>query len=134
MAYTLTRALSLGADNAGKTLRAQLVDTAGANVGSPITTGFAARGPAGSYRWQGSLPDGFQGWIEIADTGTGSVLAVLPVNPRESEYADLKTSSRLAASTPLAELAYGPPANPTVEQAMMLLYMALRNRMETTAS
>jgi hypothetical protein len=45
------------------------------------------------------------------------------------------TASSVLVGSPLAELAQGvPPASPTVEQAIMLLYMGMRNEMQTTTA
>jgi hypothetical protein len=43
MSYTLGLAIILAEDDTGLTLRGQLVDNSGANVGSAFTTGFAER-------------------------------------------------------------------------------------------
>jgi hypothetical protein len=137
MAYTLSIPLLLGAGNAGKTLEAQLF-TPGppvADYGSPVNTGFVERGTKGTYLWTGSIPDGFQGGVEFRDAATATVLSLVAINPQEAEYTDVKVSSRTGMATVLSELPPGaPPATPTVEQAVMLLYMALRNRLDTTAS
>ena len=53
MAYTLTIPIALGTSKTGLTLKAQLVDTAGADVGSAITTGFVEIG--GSYPFTPAL-------------------------------------------------------------------------------
>jgi len=135
MAYSLSISLALGAANAGQTLSAQLFDTAGTNQGSAITTGFVERGANGTYLWTGSIPDDFTGAVEFKRTDTSAVLSVVSINPREVEYTDARVSSRVSLGATLAELSAGaPPATPTVEQALMLLYMALRNRMDTTST
>jgi hypothetical protein len=58
MAYTLDRALILGALKAGLTdLRAQLVDVNGADVGAAISTTFAEIGTGvGLYHWSYTVP------------------------------------------------------------------------------
>jgi hypothetical protein len=141
MAYTTCLALLLGAGNSGQSLEGQLVKwdpntSQWVDEGSAITTGFTERGSSGCYLWQGSLPDGFRGGMEIRIPGSPpTVLAVAAVNPQEAEHADVKVSSRLGAGVTLTELGAGaPPATPTLEEALMFLYMALRNEMVTTAT
>lgn len=99
MAYTVTVGALLGSGKTGlaSTLRAQLVDTAGTNVGS-AQSGFIERGASGSYMVTLTVPDGHQGGCDVYATGApGTILAFAAINPSEVENADAKVSSRAAA-------------------------------------
>lgn len=94
--YTLTYGLALGpAYAATSDLRAQLVDTAGSNVGSAISTGFVNIGN-GFHMWSyASMPDDHRGGVKFySNAAASTVLAFLCVNPQEAEYTDVKTSTR----------------------------------------
>ena len=96
MTYTLDFALALGSGKAGLAdLRAQLVDTGGANVGSAVSTGFVEIG-AGNYLWHyAAIPDSHRGGVAFYSNATpATVLAFGAVNPEEAENADAKTSTR----------------------------------------
>jgi hypothetical protein len=89
MSYTLDTALILGSQKAGLTLAAQLVDTAGADVGDEVTTGFTEIGN-GNYLWHyAAFPDGHRGGVKFYESGTpGVILAFAGINPEENEIAD----------------------------------------------
>jgi hypothetical protein len=93
MSYAITIGLALGTSQTGLSLEAQPVNTAGANVGSAITTGFVEYG-AGQYAWSGSLPDGHTGGVKFQLAGGGAFKAFAPINPQEVENPDAKTSTR----------------------------------------
>lgn len=101
MAYGLVFTLALGAGRTGlaSTLRAQRVDTSGADTGSVISTGFVEDGTSGNYLFfTSAIPDGFQGSVRFYDTGAPSTsLGLAAINPTETENADVKTSTRAAA-------------------------------------
>jgi hypothetical protein len=88
MSYTAAYVIPL--DTAGLTLSAQLVDTAGVNVGSAVTTGFVDLA-GGFYGWAyGGFPDGFRGYVKVLNGAT--VLAAVAVNPEDGENLDTKVS------------------------------------------
>ena len=90
MTYTLDFGLTLGTGKAGLTdLRAQLVDTMGAAVGSAIATGFAEVG-SGCYLWHyASIPDAHRGGVAIYSAATpATILAFGAINPEEAERVD----------------------------------------------
>lgn len=96
MAYTLDFALDLGPANTGLAdLRAQLVDTAGSNSGSAISTGFAEIG-GGKYLWHyASFPDGHRGGVKFyRNAAPSTILAFASLNPEEAENTDVKISTR----------------------------------------
>lgn len=96
MAYRRCISIALGGSQIGLTLSAQLIDTAGANVGSLITTGFSEIGVGNYLLDYASFPDGHRGAIKFL---TGATLrAVLAINPEDFENGDAKITSRL--STP----------------------------------
>lgn len=96
MAYTLDFSLDLGPANTSLAdLRAQLVDTAGSNTGSAISTGFTEIG-GGKYLWHYTgFPDGHRGGVKFYRNAAPSViLAFSSINPEEAENTDAKTSTR----------------------------------------
>ncbi|CAN0480258.1 unnamed protein product, partial [Phaeothamnion confervicola] len=69
LAYRIRKKIGLGSNRTGLTLKGQLYDSAGATVGSEITTGFTELG-GGDYEIDHSnCPDGFIGRI-LVYTGT----------------------------------------------------------------
>lgn len=96
MAYTLDISLTLGSAKAGLAdLRAQLVNTGGANVGAAVSTGFTEI-DSGMYLWHyAAFPDGHRGGVRFYSNATpAATLAFVSVNPEEAENADAKTSTR----------------------------------------
>lgn len=146
MAYNVAIPITLPETMTGKSLRIQFFDpTNGSNIGSELTTGFVEIG-SGWYSWQGSAPDGIAGF-KIREVAQTKVWQVGSLNPAEVQYVDAAVSSRATPAQvateisdalrvdTLPELGIGTPAaTPTVSQALMLLYMALRDRMDTTAT
>ena len=98
MAYTLTFGLALGTSQTGLTLAAQLVDTAGGNVGGEVTTGFVELGQ-GNYTWTyAGIPDGHRGAAKFYEDGVpGTILAIAAINAEEGERLDMAVSSRAVA-------------------------------------
>lgn len=89
MAFTLTTVLTLPEHLSALTLSAQLIDTAGANVGSAVASGFVNVG-GGQYLWHyASYPDGFRGAVKFTRTDTSSVVACVAINPEEGEQVGL---------------------------------------------
>lgn len=85
MAETLTIGLALGNNHAGiAEMRAQLIDTLGANVGAAVSTGFVEVGE-GFYQWTyAAFPDEFRGGVKFySNADAGTILAYVPVNPLE---------------------------------------------------
>lgn len=114
MAYTLDTALAL--DTAGLTLSAQLVDTAGANVGSAVSTGFSDLG-LGFYLWHYTgFPDGFRGAVKFS--AAGAVKAVAAINPEEGENTDVKTSTRTTLNVGALSVNY---VGPVVDDGVIKL-------------
>lgn len=106
MAYELVSSISLGPTNTGLTLKAQLVDTVGANVGAGILTGFVEIG-GGDYLWDyAGFPDGFRGGIKILNAADDSLLAFGVMNPQDAENLDVKVSSIVAISFPAGAIAF----------------------------
>jgi len=94
MAYTLNIDLALGSSQTGLTLLAQLVTSAGANQGNPVSTGFSEIGE-GTYLWTYSLfPNDFRGGVKFYESGVpATTLAFISINPEEIENPDIKTSA-----------------------------------------
>jgi hypothetical protein len=94
MAYTLTISIALGSSKTGLTLNAQLINTAGGNVGGAVATGFVEVG-AGNYQWTyASFPDGHRGGVKFYDNADPTtILAFAAINPEEGEYTDQKSST-----------------------------------------
>jgi hypothetical protein len=96
MAYTLSIPILLGTAQIGLTLKAQLVDMSGANVGAAITTGFVEIG-LGNYLLTTAIPDGHRGGMKILKSDN-TLMAFGAINPEEGENSDTKTSTRVATS------------------------------------
>jgi hypothetical protein len=129
VAYSLTFTLALGAAHASETLGARLITWTGSGytAGSIITTNFDHRG-GGNWLWSyDSFTEGFQGAVEFgvySGSALTSILAVASVNPQDE--AVMKQT--------VSELTTVPGASPTVEKALALLYMALRNKLVTESA
>lgn len=96
MAYTLDFAF-FGRTAGVTDWRAQLIDTAGANVGSAISTGFVDVGN-GFYQWHyAAIPDAHRGGVKFYRLADSIVLAFGSINPEEAEYTDSKISAVAAA-------------------------------------
>lgn len=80
MAYTFTFVVELGPYDTGLALSGQFIDTAGADVGSAITTGWVEIG-TGYYMLTTSIPADHRGAIKISDAATGRLLEVGVINP-----------------------------------------------------
>ncbi len=94
MAYEATFSMSLGTSNTGiADLRAQLIDDAGVDVGSAVSSGFVEI-DSGFYSWNyASLPDGHRGGVRFySAASSGVTLSFAAINPEELEYTDSKTS------------------------------------------
>lgn len=99
MAYELSVNLVLGAENAGLTLSAQRIDTAGANVGAAVTTGFVDL-TGGDYLWtDAAFPDGFRGAVKFSVSG-GDYMASVAINPEEVEGGGDLTAEDVWTYTP----------------------------------
>lgn len=98
MAYTITNVYALDPTYTGASLRAQLYNSSNAAVGSAISTGFYERaGAQGVFAHAMSVPDDHVGWCDVYDNAAPSVILVsFPINPRELEYADARSSSILS--------------------------------------
>lgn len=80
MSYQHTFSVRLGPIYAGLTLAAQLIDTAGDDVGSEIDSGFVEVG-GGDYMLTATIPDDHAGGIVIYEDGAPSaVLAFGEIN------------------------------------------------------
>ena len=97
MSYTLSVSLALGSSQTVLSLKAQLVDTAGADVGGEVATGFVEIG-LGNYLWTyASFPDAFRGGVKFyTGVAPGTLKAFVGINPEEAENTDAKTSGRAA--------------------------------------
>lgn len=73
MSFTDSGLVIAGDSYTSETWSAQLLDTAGSNVGSAVTTGFVHLG-TGNYSWvYASFPDGFRGTVRFTSSPTGLV-------------------------------------------------------------
>lgn len=66
--------------------RAQLIDETGANVGSPVSTGFVHVGSGGFYQWfYDAMPDDFQGGVQFySNADPTTTLGLISVNPLQA--------------------------------------------------
>jgi hypothetical protein len=97
MAYSLSAGVELGAGNTGLSLSASLYDSAN-NAAAGLTTATLVEVVAGSgsYLWTGTVPDSHRGYIRFDSAGTFK--AKVTLNPQESEFTDIKTSTVAALS------------------------------------
>ena len=136
MAYTLSFSLDLGASKAGLVLKAQLVDTAGANVGAAITTGFVEIGN-GSYLWTcAAIPDGHRGGVKFLKNADSSLLAFAAVNPEEAENVNAKTTAAKLAADGLDAIPITAPtgAATTFRQMIVAIWRRFFKRATMTST
>ena len=136
MAYSQNIGIVLGTSKTGLTLKAQLVDTSGANVGSSVTSGFTEIG-LGNYSWYyTSFPDSFRGGIKVLNNGDSSLLAFVAVNPEDAENLDVKTSKTKLDSTGLDAISLSPPSTvpTTFREALVMLYRRFFSKVSMTSS
>jgi hypothetical protein len=92
--YTLDIPVILTASQTGLTLKAQLVNSSGVNVGSEITTGFTEIGGGIYLAHLTAIPDSHRGGVTFYVGSLPSGLkAFAAINPEEAENSDVKTSS-----------------------------------------
>ena len=99
--------------------RAQLLDTSGVSVGSPITTGFASGG-VNTYFSQISIANGYQGgiiWYGV--TSPTVILASAAINPVDDP-------------ANLLDLTSGIETNITMRQALRLFMAVLSGKADAT--
>lgn len=130
MAYILDFSISLGSSKAGLTLNAQIVNSAGANVGAAITTGFVEIGN-GCYLLSASIPDDQQGGIKFYESGVpGTILAVAAINPIEYDQGNLLDAFMAKAVTaPTA----APTAPYTLDDVLGWILAVTKFRRDQTA-
>ena len=136
MAYSQNIGIVLGTSKTGLTLKAQLVDTSGANVGSSVTSGFTEIG-LGNYSWYyTSFPDSFRGGIKIMLNSDSSLLAFVAINPEDAENLDVKTSKTKLDSTGLDAISITSPSGmaSTFRDMMILLYRRFFKKSSMTTS
>ena len=93
MSYTLDFAVALGGGMTGKTLNAQIVDTAGGSVGAAITTGFTEIGGGNYLLHCTTIPAGHRGGVKFYVSGVpGTIIAFGAINPEEGEV-DLRAGT-----------------------------------------
>lgn len=86
---------------------------------NPLSVDSSGRGAADVQAWQGSAPAG------LSSTYVQSIPASLSTQAK----ADVNAECDTALETAISELTAGAPtATPTIKQALMLLYMAMRNK------
>lgn len=94
MSYNVYCSADLGAGNTGKTVYGKLLDAAGAQVGSTITVGIVESSAfPGKYAYTATVPDGHAGEFVLYDSANISLRRSFPIAPRETENADVRTSS-----------------------------------------
>lgn len=93
MSYNVVISADFGAANTGLTVHGKLFGTNGAQVGSTIATGFV-EAIAGLYVYVLAAPDDQEGVFVTYDSANAALRRVVVVAPRETENADVKTSTR----------------------------------------
>lgn len=99
MAYTYFPVAVLGAGQTAQAIGYRILGPTGTVVTSFTTTGVTETSVLGTYYVSGGIAfaDDSRGFIEWGTSGTK--YAVEEINPQNHEYADAKTSSRLAPTT-----------------------------------
>lgn len=101
-------------------LRAQLIDTAGSNVGSAISTGFVEVGTNGMYLWTGTIPANHKGGVKFYSAAASTnILGLKAINPVEAEHigqirAGIVGRSEADSSTDPTEIDYYDTDNTTI--------------------
>lgn len=94
MSYALAFNISLGSSKSGLTLAAQLVDTAGGDVGAEIASGFTEIGGGAYLLHYTAVPDVHRGGIKFYESGVPeTILAFAAINPEEGEYTNQKITT-----------------------------------------
>ena len=127
MVYSASFDITLDPGDTGLTLKAQIFDVAGSQVGGDITTGFVEAGGGMYTSSLTAIPDAHRGSVRFLDGAT--LKAHTAINPEELENVDLKLGTATFPELSQAQ----PPTTPTLRQLLMLLYMALRNK-ETSST
>jgi hypothetical protein len=80
MAQELNINIALGSSKSGLTLKAQLVNASGANVGGEVTGGFSDIGQ-GNYLWHyAAYPDDFTGGVKFINDADEALMAFVGLN------------------------------------------------------
>lgn len=115
----------------GLTLNAKLFDSAGAQTGATITSGFADIGD-GAYQYLATIPDGHVGTLKIYDSAQPSRCIPLAVNPQEIENANVRISdlnnlsqSQAQTAASAALTAYGAATATNVSSAQTAITNAI---------
>lgn len=127
MAYNVVIAADFGAANTGKTVYGKLFGTDGVQVGSTVTTGFV-EAVAGLYVYEFAAPDGQEGVFVAYDSANTALRRVAVIAPRETENADVKSStlSTLTTSDIDARLAaYDAPTKAELDTAQSTIIDAI---------
>lgn len=123
MAYTLDFAIVLGSTKTGLTLNAQIVDTAGADTGAAINSGFTEIGNGNYLLHLTTIPDDHRGGIKFYEDGVpGTILAFAAINPEEAENLDASVSSLPTITDILSGVIEG---TITLQQALRLALAVL---------
>lgn len=126
MTYTLSYGISLGPDHAGLTLTAQLVDTAGSDVGASVSTGFVEISD-GNYLWTyASIPDSHRGGVKFFSNAGSQLEAFGAVNPVESEPNALADA--------ILDRAAGVETGRTLRQSLRLMLASLAGKLSGAAT
>jgi hypothetical protein len=113
MAQELNINIALGTSQTGLTLKAQLVNDSGANVGSEVTSGFFEVG-RGNYLWNyAAYPDDFTGGVKFINDADEVLMAFVALNA-----GDFGAGSGGSGDDPLESLVPGSYASGTAGAAL----------------
>lgn len=127
MSYNVIVSADFGAANTGLTVHGKLFGTNGSQVGSTITTGFV-EATAGLYVYVLACPDNQEGVFVAYDSANTALRRVVVIAPRETENADVKSStlSTLTTSDIDARLAaYDAPTKAELDTAQSTIIDAI---------
>jgi len=136
MAYTRVYAFGLGSSQTGKTLAAQILDTAGGDVGSEITS-IVEIGAGWYGKKVTTIPDAQEGFIKFYESGSPSTpKIVFSIAPDEGERIDAAISSASAfdATATLTESYAADGAEGSLAQLVYMIWAYIRHRERSGAT
>lgn len=137
MAYNLDCMADFGKAQTGLTVHGKLQDMSGTLVGSAITSGIVESSvAAGQYLYTLSVADGFSGFFVMYNSADDKLRRTVGISPRETENADVKTSTRGTSTLTTSDIdsrlaAYDAPTKAELDSAVSPL--ATQTSLDTLA-
>lgn len=131
MSYSVYCIADFGKAQTGLTVHGKLQDMTGALVGSAITSGIVESSVApGQYLYTLSIADGFSGFFVMYNSADDKLRRTVGISPRETENADVKTSTRGTSTLTTADIdarlaAYDAPTKAELDTAQSAIIAAI---------